>query len=374
METPCRRISRRRMAARRWASRWYRSRSTSGSIQHLRRRLSPEILHPASGAARLCPLGGDSVRPGEEFPPGLRDREGTLQAPGKAGGELAAGEVELAEAFEVAAQVVVDACPAAFGEDRNAARYGRRETGQPVVAEGDAVRLQVGGEDRVRRRTEVDEIAGLLETPGISAAAGAYVRLNRRTRPGQIEEEAHGARGDAQRRVVADAVAEVVLEVAVGVGGAPFVDGAREHQIEPVAQGQQVVEPERGVLEVVDGAGEVGLLVAPVVGVSVWLKGAQVNAELAFPLGVAAVAVALGERRRRQHEKPREGDHHSRLCGSPFGNHCSLSYVTPFAALHEQPRCQARPKGRDERGKPFVSTIAARGPAMEIGRASCRER
>src|SRR6185295_18478516 len=75
--------------------------------------------------------------------PGGGERRG-LQAPGEARGEFAAGEVDLAETFEVALEVVVDLGPAALGKDGEAAGDGRFQTGQEVVAEGGAVRLQVG--------------------------------------------------------------------------------------------------------------------------------------------------------------------------------------------------------------------------------------
>src|SRR6185436_14624307 len=129
-------------------------------------------------------------------------------------------------------------------------------------------------------RAEVDEVARLLEPPGVGAAAGPDVGLDGRVRTREVQHQAGRDRGDVQRRVVADTVVEVVLEV-VGLGAG----------------------------EVLPDAGEV-------VGLAVRPEGADVDAELAVPLrGVAARGVAVLRRGRqgRDGQKPREGQKYA--CG-----------------------------------------------------------
>ena len=169
-----------------------------------------------------------------------------LQAPGEAGGELAAAEVELAEALEVVLKIVVHTRPATLGEDRDVAGDRRLEADQSEVAEGGAVRRQPRREDRISRSVEVDEVTPLLETPDIGAAAAAHVGLDRGPPREQVEDDSDGGRTDAEVRVVPDPVVEVVLEAAIGVGRAPLVVGTREDQARPVVERQQVVEPDVG--------------------------------------------------------------------------------------------------------------------------------
>ncbi len=267
-----------------------------------------------------------------------------FQTPGEAGGELAAAEVELAEALEVVLEVVVDTRPATLGEDRDVAGDRRLETDQPEVAEGGAVRRQPRREDRISRSVEVDEVTPFLETPDVGAAAAAHVRLDRGPPGEQVEDDPDGGRTDAEVRVVPDPVVEVVLEAAIGVGRAPLIVGAREDQAHPVVERQQVVEAHVGALEVADvGVGEVAPDPPPVVGVPVGPERPDAQAELAVAvLGVAPV-VALGESGHGQDEQPGQGDHHA----CPSGNHRFLLWgKAPHALLRSNRDARAAAAGQ----------------------------
>jgi hypothetical protein len=118
---------------------------------------------------------------------------------------------------------------------------------------------------------------------------------------------------------VADAVAEVVHEAAVGVGAVPLEVAAGEQQARLAAQAPEVVPTDRDVLEVADVAGEVLLLVIPVLRIPFRLEQARMEPESAVAL---IVAVALRPRGRSGGQEGQQ--HQNRACLS--GSHLFLLF------------------------------------------------